>query len=315
VNNKETSDKRLMTRRGLFAAGGIFTLAGLGAGTGALWKASNGFNDDIVVSGSLDISRGLTTSYIGNAPNPNQQNSVSDANFYKMDSNADPSVGAFQGSGSPAWLTDFTVSAEGENVDSFIVPKTSVNSEVLLENFNPEEYGVSGSTFVNNFIVISYLFPRINHEDTLVAGAVNTDYGYINTINDALISQAIVYSYSQYNNIAQSGAIPDFEQETPENIVIIAQNALSYEDTQGENLEEIDPTGERRLFSGNEIGVYQGQRYSGSINMERGINEFTILSQLYNTNPDNIYFHDAITDLNNVFEFGFDIQQVRRGRK
>lgn len=316
MNDKQNmNSKPLLSRRGLMTAGGIFAVAGLGVGTGALWKASDGFTGDIVSSGRLDVTQGATTPYVTSLNATNVDKPTLSLNDYIKMESGDPHIGPGSSHGAPAWATDFAFYNEGENIDAVIIPELIINEEKLLQYFtidtvpgSPTLDQIKDSLFINTSFA-----SQMEHADYITTAVEVSDDGIMKqTLNNNEVLHLAQYSSLLYNAFLDE--IPDYDSKSQENVVLISTDSvLSYEDAMGPNVDDLDPTGEKRKFSGNIIGDYAGiYKISESFNIPRGTSSITVLvavsGGLYER-----YIKDSVFQFSDLINLKMNIKQVRRG--
>lgn len=306
---EEKNNKRTFNRRGFMAVGGAFALAGLGLGTGALWSQRDTITDAIVSSGNLDISQGLKTAYITNTPNPSTNAGASPFSFFKMES-GDPHSSIASSYGTPSWIIDYDFAAEGDNLEATVQPQIEINEDVMLPFKSPDDTR-SDDEFLGSLSINAFITPRIEHADL-----VEQNYDFSNGVKILMNDQPVLYQNltgrATYESIVESGEIPDLEENTFKNNILIPGAGLSYEDATGEDVDELDPDGTLRVFSGNVIGSVGGTNVVSSFNLPKGSSEISMILTL-STGFDNLDFKDSVIELNDCISVRFETKQIRRG--
>lgn len=306
---EEKNNKRTFNRRGFMAVGGAFALASLGLGTGALWSQRDTITDAIVSSGNLDISQGLKTAYITNAPNPSTNAGASPLSFFKMES-GDPHASIISPYGTPSWIIDYDFAAEGDNLEATVQPQIEINEDVMLPFKSPDDTR-SDDEFLGSLSINAFITPRIEHTDL-----VERKYDFSNGVKILMNDQPVLYrsitGRTTYEGIVESGEIPDLEENTFKNNILVPGAALSYEDATGEDVDELDPDGTLRVFSGNLIGSVSGTNVVSSFNLPKGSSEISMILAL-STGFDNLDFKDSVIELNDCVSVRFETKQIRRG--
>lgn len=307
---EEKNNKRTFNRRGFMAVGGAFALAGLGLGTGALWSQRDTITDEIVSSGNLDISQGLKTAYIANAPNPSTNADAFPSSFFKMES-GDPHSSIVSSYGTPSWIIDYDFAAEGDNLEATVQPQIEINEDVMLPFKSPDDTR-SDDEFLGSLSIIAFITPRIEHAD-LVEQNYEPSNGSLKVLmNDQPVLYQSIIGRTTYESIVESGEIPDLEENTFKNNILIPGAVLSYEDATGEDVDELDPDGTLRVFSGNVIGSTSGNNVVSSFNLPKGSSEISMILTLFN-GFDNLDFKDSVIELNDCVSVRFETKQIRRG--